>query len=78
MKKSGRGIALLDTGTPQALLQASNFFGVIDERQGLKVGCIEEISYRKEFINKNQFQSLIESIPDCSYRNYLENILNEV
>ena len=78
VQKIGRGIAWLDTGTPQALLQASNFFGVIDERQGLKVGCIEEISYRKEFINKNQFQSLIESIPYCSYRNYLENILNEV
>ena len=78
VQKIGRGIAWLDTGTPQALLQASNFFGVIDERQGLKVGCIEEISYRKGFIDKNQFQSLIESIPNCSYRSYLENILNEV
>ncbi len=77
VQKIGRGIAWLDTGTPQALLQASNFFGVIEERQGLKVGCIEEISYRKGFIDRSQFQTLIESIPACSYRNYLENILNE-
>jgi len=77
VQKIGRGIAWLDTGTPQALLQASNFFGVIDERQGLKVGCIEEISYRKGFIDKGQYKSLIEGIPNCSYRDYLNNILNE-
>ncbi len=78
VEKIGRGIAWLDTGTPQALLKASNFFGVIDERQGLKVGCIEEISYRKGFINRNQFQSVIENIPECTYRSYLQNILKEI
>lgn len=77
VEKIGRGIAWLDTGTPEALLQASNFFGVIEDRQGLKVACIEEIAYYKGFINKNQFTGLINSIPKSLYRNYLEKILRE-
>lgn len=77
VEKIGRGIAWLDTGTPEALLQASNFFGVIEDRQGLKVACIEEIAYHKGFINKNQFEELINSIPKSLYRSYLEKILKE-
>jgi glucose-1-phosphate thymidylyltransferase len=77
VEKIGRGIAWLDTGTPEALLQASNFFGVIEDRQGLKVGCIEEIAYYKGFINKSQFTGLINSIPKSLYRDYLEKILKE-
>ncbi len=77
VEKIGRGIAWLDTGTPEALLQASNFFGVIEDRQGLKVACIEEIAYHKGFINKNQFAKLINSIPKSLYRSYLEKILKE-
>jgi glucose-1-phosphate thymidylyltransferase len=77
VEKIGRGIAWLDTGTPEALLQASNFFGVIEDRQGLKVACIEEIAYNKEFINKDQFVQLVNSIPKSLYRNYLEKILKE-
>lgn len=77
VEKIGRGIAWLDTGTPEALLQASNFFGVIEDRQGLKVACIEEIAYKKGFIDKNQFENLINSIPKSLYRNYLERILKE-
>ena len=50
VQKIGRGIAWLDTGNPQALLQASNFFGVIEERQGLKVACIEEIAYNMKYM----------------------------
>lgn len=73
----GRGVAWLDTGTPEALLQASQFFGVIEDRQGLKVACIEEIAYQKEFITKPQFEKLIDSIPKSIYRNYLEKILEE-
>lgn len=75
VEKMGRGIAWLDTGTPQSLLQASNFFGVIEERQGLKVGCIEEIAFAQKFINRVQFKELILQLPDCLYRNYLEKIL---
>jgi len=77
VEKIGRGIAWLDTGTPEALLQASNFFGVIEDRQGLKVACIEEIAYHKGFINKDQFGELVNSIPKSLYRTYLEKILKE-
>lgn len=71
----GRGVAWLDTGTPDSLLQASNFFGVIEERQGLKVACLEEIALKKGFINLEQFKDLINTIPKSNYREYLERIL---
>ncbi len=77
VEKIGRGVAWLDTGTPEALLKASNFFGVIEDRQGLKVACIEEIAYQKGFINKKEFHSLIDSIPKSLYRDYLEKIISE-
>jgi glucose-1-phosphate thymidylyltransferase len=77
VEKIGRGIAWLDTGNPTALLQASNFFGVIEERQGLKVACIEEIAYNKNFINKKQFKQLISSMPKSLYRDYLEKYLRD-
>lgn len=77
VKKIGRGVAWLDTGTPEALLQASNFFGVIEERQGLKIACIEEIAFNKGFIDKTQFGDLITSIPKSMYRTYLERVLAE-
>ena len=77
VEKIGRGVAWLDTGTPEALLAASNFFGVIEDRQGLKVACIEEVAYYKGFIDKKQFSVLINSIPNSLYRDYLEKILKE-
>jgi glucose-1-phosphate thymidylyltransferase len=77
VEKIGRGVAWLDTGTPEALLAASNFFGVIEDRQGLKVACIEEIAYNRKFISKDQFQTLVNSIPKSLYRDYLERILEE-
>jgi glucose-1-phosphate thymidylyltransferase len=77
VEKIGRGVAWLDTGTPEALLAAANFFGVIEDRQGLKVACIEEIAYYKGFINKEQFVSLVNAIPKSLYREYLERILAE-
>jgi glucose-1-phosphate thymidylyltransferase len=77
VEKIGRGVAWLDTGTPEALLQASNFFGVIEQRQGLKVGCIEEIAFRKKFITRDIFENLVGSFPKCSYREYLERVLQE-
>lgn len=71
----GRGVAWLDTGTPEALLQASNFFGVIEDRQGLKVACIEEIAYKKDFISKEEIIKLVESYPNSSYKEYLVRLL---
>lgn len=75
VEKIGRGVAWLDTGTPESLLQASNFFGVIEDRQGLKVACIEEIAYHMGFINKEQFEKIISEIPKSLYRDYLEKVL---
>jgi glucose-1-phosphate thymidylyltransferase len=77
VEKIGRGVAWLDTGTPEALLAASNFFGVIEDRQGLKVACIEEIAYLRGFIDKKQFEKLIGEIPKSLYREYLEKVLAE-
>lgn len=77
VNKIGRGVAWLDTGTPEALLAAANFFGVIEDRQGLKVACLEEIAYHMKFISKNQFVDLINSLPKSLYREYLERMLNE-
>ncbi len=77
VEKIGRGIAWLDTGNPKALLQASTFFGVVEERQGLKVACIEEIAYRMNYINKKKFKGLISSMPKSLYRDYLEKYLKD-
>ena len=73
----GRGVAWLDTGTPASLLQASNFFGVIEERQGLKVACIEEIAYKKKFIDKEQLNNIISGMPQSLYREYLTQVIIE-
>jgi len=76
-EKIGRGVAWLDTGTPEALLQASNFFGVIEDRQGLKVACIEEIALHKGFISIDEFENMVNNIPNSLYRNYLDGLLTE-
>lgn len=78
VEKIGRGIAWLDTGTPEALLQASSFFGAIEERQGLKVACIEEIAFHKKFIDKQQFRNVIDTLPNSMYRDYLERVYREI
>lgn len=77
VEKIGRGVAWLDTGTPESLLQASNFFGLIEDRQGLKVACIEEIAFNMKFINKNEFQKIINELPNCIYKTYLEKVLRD-
>lgn len=72
-----RGVAWLDTGTPKSFLEASSYIGAIEERQGLKVACLEEIALRMNFINRDQFEQSIKLIPNCNYRNYLIEIGKE-
>ena len=70
-----RGTAWLDTGTFDSLIQAGNFVQVIEARQGLKVGCIEEIAYRMGFINKQQLKNVAEPLVKSGYGNYLLKII---
>lgn len=71
----GRGVAWLDTGTHESLLSSSMFVQTIEQRQGLKIACLEEIAYAQKFINRNQFEKLVESYPNSSYGQYLRNLL---
>mgnify|MGYP001465932626 CR=1 FL=1 len=67
----------LDTGTPDSLLEASNFIQTIEKRTGKKIACIEEIVYELGYINKNQLYNLCESLPSSDYVNYLKKNLNK-
>lgn len=71
----GRGYAWLDTGTHQSMIEASNFIATIEQRQGLKVSCPEEIAYRKGFINAAQVKKLAEPLSKNAYGQYLLKIL---
>lgn len=71
VKLLGRGFAWLDTGTHDSLLQASNFIATIEQRQGLKVSCIEEIAYKRGFINREQLLELAQPLKKNQYGEYL-------
>lgn len=70
----GRGFAWLDSGTSQSLHEAAAFVQTIEKRQGIKIGCPEETAWRKGFIDAAQFDKLIEALPTCDYREYLEHV----
>lgn len=70
----GKGIAWLDTGTHDSLMEASAFIQVLEKRQGLKVGCIEEIAYRKKYITKEKLLQIAESLKKNGYGEYLYSI----
>jgi glucose-1-phosphate thymidylyltransferase len=76
MKVLSRGFAWLDTGTHESLMQASNFIHTIEERQGLKVSCIEEIAFFKGYINKEQLLKLAEPLQKNQYGDYLIKLAN--
>lgn len=78
LKIMGRGMAWLDTGTHDSLLEASNFISTIENRQGLKVACIEEIAYRNGYITKEQLLKLAEPLKKNYYGEYLIKISKEV
>jgi len=71
-----RGTAWLDTGTHQSLLQAAQFVEVIEERQGLKIGCIEEIAFRNEFIGKEELLKAADKLGKSGYGGYLRKLLH--
>ena len=77
VQQFGRGIAWLDTGTHESLLQVSNFVQTVEERQGLMVGCPEEVAYRVGFINKEQLLTLSKELSQNSYGKYLLQISEE-
>lgn len=77
VKLMGRGMAWLDTGTPESLLQASNYIYTIEKRQGLKISCIEEVAYKKGYIDKTQLLKLAEGLRKSEYGKYLFSIANE-
>jgi glucose-1-phosphate thymidylyltransferase len=74
IKLMGRGMAWLDTGTVESLLQASNFIGTLEQRQGLKVACIEEIAYNKGYIDKDQLLAIAHPVKNSQYGKYLLRI----
>jgi len=77
IKLMGRGMAWLDTGTYESLLQAANFIATLEQRQGLKASCIEEIAYKRGFIDKNQLINLAEPVKNSQYGKYILRIAND-
>jgi glucose-1-phosphate thymidylyltransferase len=75
VEELGRGIAWLDTGTHDSLLQASNFIQAIEQRQGLKVACLEEIAYRHGYITATQVRVLAQPLAKNDYGQHLLNLV---
>jgi len=73
----GRGMAWLDTGTPQSLLEAGNFVASIENRQGLKIGCIEEVAYRMDYIDLAGLSALADEFKNNEYGLYLKELIDE-
>ena len=72
-----RGMAWLDTGTHEALLEAAHFIETIERRQGLKIACPEEVAYRMGFIDAKQLEALAAKVGKSSYGEYLRRVLSE-
>ena len=74
MKKLGRGLAWLDTGTHADLIEAANFIRTIENRQGMQVSCPEEIAFRKNWINKEKLLEIIKPFLKTNYGKYLKSL----
>ena len=77
VERLGRGIAWLDTGTHESLVQASNFIQAVEERQGLMVGCLEEIAYRMKYITAEDLERLARAMRGSTYGQYLLHVLED-
>jgi len=77
VERLGRGVAWLDTGTHESLVQASNFIQAVEERQGLMVGCLEEIAYRLHYITAEDLERLARAMKGSAYGQYLLHILTD-
>ena len=77
VERLGRGVAWLDTGTHESLVQASNFIQAVEERQGLMVGCLEEIAYRMDYITAEDLARLARAMRGSTYGQYLLHVLEE-
>lgn len=73
----GRGIAWLDTGTPKSLLDASNFVSVLEQRQGLKICCPEEVAYRQGLIDQQDLKRFVREHPNTDYANYIKTLIDD-
>lgn len=71
----GRGTAWLDTGTPDGMLGCASFVKTVEERQGFKIACLEEIAHRREFLSLDQIISQVTNYPKCPYRDYILEVL---
>jgi len=76
-RRLGRGIAWLDTGTHASLLEAENFIATIENRQGLKIACLEEIAYRRGYLDRAALERVAGALPRSSYRDYIEAALRD-
>jgi glucose-1-phosphate thymidylyltransferase len=76
VKKLGRGVAWLDTGTHESLLEAADFVRAIQNRQGLRIACLEEIGLQMDFLDETAFERSLESLGKSSYGTYLRGVLN--
>ena len=71
----GRGFSWLDTGTQESLIEASGFVRTVQKRQGLSIGCLEEISLSQGWISREELEKNINNVPNNSYGNYLRSLL---
>ena len=78
VERLGRGVAWLDTGTPESLLQAGQFVQTIEQRQDQKIACLEEIAFNMGYIDADAFRELAEKHEETTYGTYLRRIADEV
>ena len=76
--KLGRGIAWLDTGTPESMLEAGEFIATVEKRQGQKIGCLEEVAMRMKFQTPKEAHAQVSNMPKSSYRAYIEQVISEL